>query len=175
MTAPRIALACLLSCAVLLALAVACGGGDDAKPGTGRLTDPKDVPTATPWPAPPDVIILDPNSIQPIPPLGGGSPTPTAQPGEPGVCGTTYTVVADDTLFGIADKCGVGSTALQDANADVDPKTLHIGQVLNVPPKPAETPAPEPTEEPPPEEITPAPTEEATPAAPTEAPTPAAT
>ena len=41
-------------------------------------------------------------------------------PGEPGVCGTTYTVEAGDTTFGIADKCGVDPQAIIDANPDID-------------------------------------------------------
>ena len=87
---------------------------DDAGSLPGQLSDPEAVPTATPWPTEqvPEVIILDPENIQPLPPDpdGGGTDggeTPSPEPGEPGVCGETYTVVAGDTTFGIAEKCGV--------------------------------------------------------------------
>ncbi|HVP04089.1 MAG TPA: LysM peptidoglycan-binding domain-containing protein [Dehalococcoidia bacterium] len=119
-----------------LALAVACGGGDDDNSGqTGQLSDPQTVPTATEWVQAPDIIVLDPNNIQPLPtdrPVDTTTHTPAAS-GEPGVCGETYTVVADDTIFGIAEKCGVSPDDLQSANPDVDPHNLHIGDVLVLP------------------------------------------
>ena len=136
-----------LVAATLLALAVGCGGGDDS--GTfrqGRLTDPRNVPTATAWAQAPEPVIIDPNNIQPI---TGGAPTAvpsgaTPEPGEPGVCGTTYTIESGDTIFGIADKCGVSPQSVLDANPDVDPAALHPGQVINIPPPEQASPTPEP-------------------------------
>jgi len=130
-------LAALLVLATL-ALGAACGGGDDttSNVSTGKLTDPQDVPTATPWQSPPPVVLLDPNNIQPLPPNqpnAGGGETPTPVAGEPGVCGQTYTVIAEDTMFGIADKCGVDPQRLIDINPNSDPANLHIGEVLLVP------------------------------------------
>jgi hypothetical protein len=131
---------------VLAVLAVAtalsaCGDGDDGSSfRPGQLTDPRTVPTATPWAEPPEIIILDPDALTPI---SGGSPsTPEGRSenggdepagGEPGVCGETYTVVAGDTMLGIAEKCGVDPQDLIAANPDVDPASLSIGQVLRMP------------------------------------------
>ena len=121
-----------------LVLAVACGGGGDDDNGgqTGQLSDPQNVPTATEWAQAPDIILLDPNNIQPLPtdrPVNAETGTPTPEAGEPGVCGDTYTVVDSDTMFGIADKCGVSADDLQNANPDVDPRSLHVGDVLIIP------------------------------------------
>jgi LysM repeat protein len=137
-----------------LALAAACGGGsdDNKNNSTGKLTDPQTVPTASPWGAAPTVVLLDPNNIQPLPPNQPNQtgPSPTPAPGEPGVCGQTYTVIAGDTMFGIADKCGVDPQRLADINPDADPSNLHIGEVLLVPEAASEggTPTVEPTASP---------------------------
>ncbi len=137
--APRwITLALLLLVPALLALA-ACGDDDDGgstfEP--GNLTDPESVPTATPWTDAPDVVILDPDNINPLPPDNPNpvEPTETPEPngGEPGVCGDTYTVVAGDTTFGIADKCGVSADDIIALNPDIDPASLSIDQVLIMP------------------------------------------
>lgn len=133
-----VSFALLLTVPVLLALA-ACGGDDDDDDTfqPGRLTDPETVATATPWEAPPEVLILDPNNINPLPPndpnTSEPSPTATADGGEPGVCGDTYTVVSGDTTFGIAEKCGVEAQAIIDLNPDIDPANLSIDQVLIMP------------------------------------------
>ncbi len=137
---PRwITLALLLLVPALLALA-ACGDDDDGgstfEP--GNLTDPDSVPTATPWTEVPDVVILDPDNINPLPPDNPNQtePSETDAPdgGEPGVCGDTYTVVAGDTTFDIAAKCGVDADDLIALNPDIDPASLSIGQVLIMPP-----------------------------------------
>lgn len=119
---------------VLAAVVAACGGDDDNSL-PGQLSDPNNVPTATPWQDAPSVIVLDPENIQPLPPSApdtGGTATPA--PGEPGVCGETYTVVAGDTTFGIADKCGVSVDGIQELNPEIDIRNLSIGDVLNLPP-----------------------------------------
>lgn len=45
----------------------------------------------------------------------------------------THTVMAGETLAGIARKSGVSLTALQAANPGVTPKKMRVGQVLNLP------------------------------------------
>jgi LysM repeat protein len=82
------------------------------------------------------VVILDPNNIQPLPPVGGQEPAPGD--GEPtqapaGECGETYTVATGDTPSGIAEKCGVTTQELLDANPGLDPTAIHAGDVLNIP------------------------------------------
>ncbi len=138
----------LTPAAVILTLALAaCGGdGDDTETriGTGQLTDPRNVATATPWPDPPDPIILDPDALTP---LSGGVGVGGSDPddgdneggngdtgGEPGVCGDTYTIRAGDSMFAIAIDCGLDPDAVLAANPDVDPGALSIGQVINLPP-----------------------------------------
>lgn len=133
-----ITLALLLFVPALLALA-ACGGDDDD--GTfepGNLTDPDSVPTATPWTEIPDVVILDPDNINPLSPDNPipADPTSTPEPtsAEPGDCGDTYTVEAGDTFQVIGDKCGVEWQLIAEANPDVESTSLSIGQVLIMPP-----------------------------------------
>lgn len=141
----KLLLAAPLSLLVLL-LVAACGGGDDDDGGSvGQLSDPNNVPTVTPWVDVPAVVLIDPNNIQPLPPDepgddGGTDSTPV--PGEPGVCGQTYTVEAGDTVFGIADKCGVDPQAIIDLNPDIDPAALTIGEILIMPDVEAVTEAP---------------------------------
>lgn len=144
---PRTLFAALTVC-LALAVAAACGGGgDDDELTRGQLSDPNEVPTATPWQQPPEVVILDPDNIQPLPPNepntgDGGEETPA--PGEPGVCGESYTVVSGDTAYGIGEKCGWPAddlenfvTQLEALNPDVDVRSLSIGQVLVMPELPA--------------------------------------
>ena len=133
-----ITLALVLLVPALLALA-ACGGDDDD--GTfepGNLTDPDSVPTATPWTEVPDVVILDPDNINPLPPDNPNQAEPTETPepisGEPGACGDTYTVEAGDTFQVIGEKCGVDWQLIAELNPDVDSTSLSIGQVLIMPP-----------------------------------------
>jgi hypothetical protein len=157
MTPRRLALISL-PIAALLAAVAACGGDDDggsSNGGTGRLTDPENVATATPWPSAPSPIILDPDNLTPISGgegIGGngdgdgdgngdgdgdgdgngdgdGEPSPV-----PGVCGgDTYTIEQDDTIFGIAEKCGLDPQDILDANPGIDPAGLNIGDVINLP------------------------------------------
>lgn len=143
---------------LVLVLVAACGGDDDDDGGSvGQLSDPNNVPTATPWAQAPGVVIIDPDNIQPLPPdeNGDGGEEPTPVPGEPGVCGQTYTVEGGDTVFGIADKCGVDPQRIIDLNPDIDPAALTIGEILIMPDVEAEAP-----EEDTGEEVTEAPSEE---------------
>jgi LysM repeat protein len=115
------------------------GGNSNSEAGVGQLTNPQDAPTAAPWDKPPDVVILDPNAIQPI---GGAPPSPTPAPeAAPGVCGPKYTVESGDTFSSIATKCGSTTQAMKDANPGVDPTTIKPGQQVNVP---AAAPSPSP-------------------------------
>ncbi len=127
----------------LLAMVAACGGGggDNSNFQGGQLTDPRTVPTATPWDEPPEIFIIDPNAITPI--SGGGpTPGPTGQGGEPGVCGPTYTIASGDTFSLIAERCNLSTQAIKDANPGVDPLTLHPGDVINLPTSPESSPSP---------------------------------
>ena len=119
----------------LLAQLAACGGGDDNPEGTiGQLTNPQDVPTATPWVEPPPIVEVDPNAIVPLPAeAGAATPAPAGEGGAPGVCGPKYTVVAGDTFSSIATKCGTTTQGMRDANPGVDPLTIHPGDIVNVP------------------------------------------
>ena len=118
----------------LLALLTACGGGDPKAEGTiGQLTNPRDVPTASPWVEPPAIVELDPNALVPLP-AEAGAATPTPSGGAaPGVCGPKYTVVSGDTFSSIATKCGTTTQGMRDANPGVDPLTIHPGDIVNVP------------------------------------------
>jgi hypothetical protein len=85
----------------------------------------------------PEVVILDPNNIAPLPPIGeqdGGGDDGTATPAPvAGDCGPTYTVVSGDTPSGIAERCGITTQALLDANPGLDPRAIHAGDELNIP------------------------------------------
>ncbi len=132
MTPPKILTPLLLALVALPGLVAACGGGeDDSSFRPGALTDPGDVPTATPWEEAPEIIIIDPNAIIPVGPEA--TPVPTTPGGEPGECGPKYTVASGDNFSSIAEKCGVTTQGIVDANPGVDPRTLHIGDVINIP------------------------------------------
>jgi LysM repeat protein len=119
----------------LLTLLAGCGGGGDKAEGTiGQLTNPRDVPTASPWVEPPAVVEIDPNAIVPLPAdVGAPTPTPTGQAGAPGVCGPKYTIESGDTFSSIAAKCGTTTQGMRDANPGVDPLTIRPGDIVNVP------------------------------------------
>ena len=193
----------LFVCIVTAALLAACGG-DGASPNRGSqsLTDPKDVPTTTPWASPPPIVYVEGG---PVVPSNGGSEgsytvepndtayaiaqkfgitveelaaannmtvaqiadlsvgqkliipqrapeqqqpvtTTTPQTSEPAATSTpvaseegTYTVQDGDIPVTIAEKFGITVEALLEANDDIDPTNLRIGQVLIIP-----TPTPEP-------------------------------
>ena len=128
----------VLSLLLALGLLAACGGGAEQQgPRRGQLTDPRSVPTATPWLQPPDVIILEPGAITPLSGGGqqaGGPSGPEASgTAAPGQCGKTYTIKEGDYPSSIAEKCGVSLQALLDANPGIEPTNLHIGDVLKIP------------------------------------------
>jgi len=87
----------LLVVALALLLATACGGGDDGGRPAGRLTDPRSVPTATPWSEPPEPIILEPGALTPI------SESATEEAGAGGEVGdevtpvTPFQITVDDS------------------------------------------------------------------------------
>ena len=51
----------------------------------------------------------------------------------PVIATKTYTVLAGETLFSIARKLGVTSTALAELNGITNPNLIRVGQVLKVP------------------------------------------
>lgn len=131
-----------LTVTILASLAVAgCGGGDDDQEAApGNLTNPRQVPTATINPSPAPIIVIDPNAIQPLPPVGPAPSITTpaasgaaADTPAPGSCGSTYTVAAGDSPSSIAEKCGTTTQAILDANPGLDPRALRVGQVINLP------------------------------------------
>ncbi len=96
---------------VTLGLVAACGGGGTPTP----------APTPEPTPSPTDIFVESPEPTA----------VPTAAP-TPGA-GSTYTVKAGDTMWGIAQKLGISLAALKAANPKVDPTTMRVGTVLVIP------------------------------------------
>jgi LysM repeat protein len=60
-------------------------------------------------------------------------PVVTSTASAPAVAPRTYTVLAGETLFSIARKLGVTSTALAELNGITNPNLIKVGQVLKVP------------------------------------------
>ena len=144
MTRSTLVPALLIAACVLVTLTAACGGGGgDKQVRAGNLTDPRDVPTATPWPSPPDLIIIDPSALPTLPAAAPGaaggspaasSPTPTPAPaGQAGVCGDTYTVAGGDSPSSIATKCGITTQGILDANPGLDAHNMHPGDTIKLP------------------------------------------
>ena len=126
--------AIVLSSLLALVLLAACGGDDGTGPNRpGQLTDPRSVPTASPWVQPPEVIILEPGAIKPLGGQQGGTPGAGGDQTTPGQCGKTYKVQEGDNPSLIAEKCGVELQALLDANPGLVPTSLQVGQELKLP------------------------------------------
>jgi LysM repeat protein len=110
---PRLAIAAvaILIAAVFLFFVspMILGLGKDHSGGTAASASPSEIASAAPTPTP--------------------VPTPTPKPTP-----TTYTVVAGDTLSGIAQKFGVTTKALLKANPQIkNANSIKIGDVLNIP------------------------------------------
>lgn len=115
---------------LILAMAIAAcgdeeGGSIDSLPISGPITDPRSVPTATPWPEPPPPIFLEEGAITPI--AGEERPRPVAS-------GDTYIVQPGDSPFSICEQFGCDYTELMELNGITDPTTLRVGQELLIPP-----------------------------------------
>ncbi len=134
-----------LSC-LTLAIA-ACGGGGEPKTAAPDLAN---VPTAT-MPA----ELPTPFSV------GGGA---AVLPGG----GNSYAIRSGDTLADVAERFGISLEDLLAANPDINPATLHVGDVIALP-QGTDPAAPEPTEEPAAED-TPTPEAEPTEPLPTNTP-----
>ena len=65
--------------------------------------------------------------------VGCGSTEPAAAPGAAWSSQTTYVVKSGDTVYRIAAKFGISTTALMNANGLTDPRDLRLGQVLTIP------------------------------------------
>jgi LysM repeat protein len=117
-------------------LLAACGGDDDGQRPPGRLTDPRSVPTATPWAQPPEPIMLGPDILTPISQEEDEADGEEGEDGQAtaGECGETYTVQAGDAPYSIGEKCGVDWEELLEINGIDDPTSLRVGQVLELPP-----------------------------------------
>ena len=101
------------------ALLAACGGGDGGPSrGSQSLTDPRDVPTTTPWATPPPVVYVE------------GGPAPVN-----GGTQSSYTVEPNDTAYAIAQKFRITVEELASANnMTVDQiADLSVGQKLIIP------------------------------------------
>jgi LysM repeat protein len=111
----------LLSLSVLVvagALLAACGGDDGGRSrGSQSLTDPRDVPTATPWATPPPIVYVE-----------GGPVSVTGGQG-------SYTVEPGDTAYAIALKFGITVEELASANNMTveEIAALSVGQKLTIP------------------------------------------
>jgi hypothetical protein len=106
----------------IAALAGACGGGGGTTT-DATLTDPRSVPTATPWSEEtPDPIFLEEGSVTPI---SGGERT--------GGSGETYIVQPGDSPYAICLKFDCDYNDLLELNGITDPTTLHVGQELKIP------------------------------------------
>jgi LysM repeat protein len=84
--------------------------------------------------------ISDPSLLQvgavltiPGPSSGGVTTAASASSSASPASTTSYTVQSGDTLYGIATQFGVDISALESANAIIDPTLLNIGTVLTIP------------------------------------------
>ena len=108
----RLALACVAG----LALAGCGGGGDNTPSQFGQPQTRANTPTPTEG-------------------VAGESATPTtAVTAQATPTANTYTVVAGDTLWAIAQQFGTTVEAIAAANNISNPGAIEIGQVLTIPP-----------------------------------------
>ncbi len=94
---------------------VACGGGG---------TPPGQRPENTATPTEPSAAATTPAGVATTP---TPAPTPTTTTPE------TYTVVAGDTLWDIADRFGTTIAAIVELNGLADADAIEVGQVLKLP------------------------------------------
>jgi len=83
---------------------------------------------ATTNPAPAVVVDTNPPPVMPALPVATGA----AQ---------EYTIAKGDSFFTVGKKFGVTAKAIQDANPNVQPKKLKIGQKIQIPPAPPAAPS----------------------------------
>jgi hypothetical protein len=110
----------LLALALALLLATACGGDDGGARPAGRLTDPRVVPTATPWGQAPAPIILEPGALTPVSETGTEEPGVNGEVGDEVTSVTPFQITVDDsanlresptTESGIVGTMGAGDEA----------------------------------------------------------------
>ncbi len=87
-----------LAAALALLLATACGGDGDGERPAGRLTDPRTVPTATPWADRPEPIILEPGALTPISETGTGDTGVNGEVGDEVTPVTPFQVTVEDAV-----------------------------------------------------------------------------
>ena len=94
---------------------------------------PKTTPSATSTPV--SIASLTPEDVSTPTATPASKPAPSAKPVAPKPSpARTHTVAAGETLASIARKHNVSLAALQSANPGVNPKKMHVGQTLNLPP-----------------------------------------
>jgi LysM repeat protein len=80
--------------------------------------------------ATPDDISTQPTQPQSSPQNNSGTPKPVSTRPK----SRTHVIASGETLAGIARKQGVSLSALEAANPGLNPKKLHVGQTVNLPP-----------------------------------------
>lgn len=124
------AIPAVLLVATLLAVGIS---GIRAEGQIAATSTPTPAPTLVPTLAPSVAPTLAPTLAPTVAPSLAPTPVPTLAPtAAPSY--RTYTVQSGDTLSSIASKYGTTTKVLQDLNNISDPRKLHIGQVLKVPP-----------------------------------------
>lgn len=102
----------------------------DARSSTGTRYDVPANRTPVPGQAPSERVAVLPQQPAPKEKSGGGQAASPAA--TPATVGGTYTVVAGDTLHGIARKTGAGTEAIKQANG-LTSGLIRIGQTLKIP------------------------------------------
>ena len=105
--------------------------GDSLRLPSGTAAQPT---AAAPTAAPPTQAPAPAATNTPAPPPPTEAPAaPTATPAQGA---TTYTVQAGDIPVTIAQKFGITVEALLAANPGLDPRNMHVGDVINIPAPP---------------------------------------